>query len=253
MHKKISYFLLATCFVVVQNSCSKKDVVSGLIIGNTENTKAVGASSKDLLTAGNYTSILIELQYMPGFQPDQASVTNLVNFINALVNKPAGISVVQSPIASGNKAVYTLDDVAAIEKANRTKYTTGTQLAINFLYVDGTYTENNVLGFAYRNTSMCLFAKKINDNSGGVGQVSRTKLESTILQHEMGHILGLVNLGAALQTTHEDAAHEKHCSNTSCLMYYQTQTTGIMGTLINGAIPVLDVNCKNDLKANGGK
>lgn len=253
MHKRIGYFLLFIFFIAVQNSCSKKDAVSGLTVGNTENTKAVGASSKDLLAATNYTSILIEIQYMPGFQPDAAAVNNLVNFINVLAYKPAGINVIQSQVTSGNKTVYSLDDVAAIEKANRTKYTSGSQIAINFLYVDGTYTENNVLGFAYRNTSMCIFAKKVADNSGGVGQVSRTKLESTILQHEMGHILGLVNLGAGLQTPHEDAAHEKHCNNTSCLMYYQTQTTGIMGTLMNGAIPVLDASCRADLTANGGK
>jgi len=36
-------------------------------------------------------------------------------------------------------------------------------------------------------------------------------------------------------------------------MYYQTQTTGMIGTLMNGAIPALDVNCRADLQANGGK
>jgi hypothetical protein len=253
MANKLKHFCAVIFLLTMVNSCSKKDTLSGITVGNTENTKAVGASARDLLSAADYSSILIEVQYMPGFQPDAASINNLVSFINLLANKPAGITVIQTQVPSGGKTVYSLDDVAAIEKTDRTKYTSGAQVAINFLYVDGTYTENNVLGFAYRNTSMCIFAKKVTDNSGGFGQVSRTKLESTILEHEMGHILGLVNLGSPMQTPHEDASHEKHCSNTSCLMYYQTQTTGIMGTLMNGAIPALDANCRADLHANGGK
>ncbi len=253
MTNKLKHFFAVIFLLSVVNSCSKKDALSGITVGNTENTKAVGASAKNLLTGSEYTSIIIEVQYMPGYQPDAASINNLVNFINVMANKPAGITVIQSQVASGGKTVYTLDDVAAIEKTNRTKYTSGAQIAINFLYVDGTYTQTNVLGFAYRNTSMCIFAKKVTDNSGGLGQVSRTKLESTILEHEMGHILGLVNLGSPMQTQHEDVAHEKHCSNTNCLMYYQTQTTGMIGTLMNGAIPTLDANCKADLQANGGK
>jgi hypothetical protein len=253
MTNKFKHLCAIVFLLSIVNSCSKKDTFSGIPVGNTENTKAVGASAKDLLSGSSYNSILIEVQYMPGYQPDAASINNLVSFINSLANKPAGITVIQSQVPSGGKSVYTLDDIAAIEKADRTKYNSGTQIAINFLYVDGTYTQSDVLGFAYRNTSMCIFAKKVTDNSGGIGQVSRTKLESTILEHEMGHILGLVNLGSAMQTPHEDATHEKHCTNTNCLMYYQTQTTGIMGTLMNGAIPALDVNCRADIQANGGK
>ncbi|MGC4102761.1 M12 family metallo-peptidase [Ferruginibacter sp.] len=253
MTKALKCCAAALIIIAVNNSCSKKDAVSGLTVGNTENTKAVGASANELLSATKYTSAIIEMQYMPGYQPDVSSVNNLVNFINLLANKPGGITVVQSAIASGGKSVYSLDDVAAIEKTNRTKYNSGTQIALNFLYVDGNYTTDNVLGFAYRNTSMCIFAKKVADNSGGIGQVSRTKLESTILEHEMGHLLGLVNLGSAMQTAHEDAANAKHCNNSNCLMYYEVQTTGIMGPLMNGNIPALDANCRADLHANGGK
>ena len=56
-----------------------------------------------------------------------------------------------------------------------------------------------------------------------------------------------------MQVNHEDAAHVKHCNNTACLMYFATQTNMIGGGVFSGAIPELDQNCKNDLKANGGK
>ena len=43
---------------------------------------------------------------------------------------------------------------------------------------------------------MVIFGKTIHDNSGALGQTSRTKLESTVLDHEFGHILGLVDIGS---------------------------------------------------------
>ena len=86
---------------------------------------------------------------------------------------------------------------------------------------------------------MSILGKTIHDNSGGLGQASRTKLESTVLEHEFGHILGLVDLGSPMQTNHKDAAHGNHCNNTNCLMYYASETTDILGILITGNIPPL--------------
>ncbi|WP_462255219.1 M12 family metallo-peptidase [Ferruginibacter sp.] len=252
MKHAILVFLLA--IISVNNfSCKKSDTITGLPSINSDNNKQVGASANDLLSATTYTSIKIEIQYMPGFAPDAASLNNLTAFFNTLVNKPGGVTIVQSAITGSGKTVLSLNDIATIEKNNRTAYTSGSQLGVYFLYTDGGYTEGNVLGVAFRNTSMCIFGKTIHDNSGGIGQASRTKLESTVLEHEAGHILGLVDVGTTMQTNHKDAAHGSHCNNTNCLMYYASETTDVLGFLITGSIPPLDANCKADLKANGGK
>lgn len=246
---------LLFCSVVILTlaGCKKSDTITNLPSINTDNNKVVGASANDLLSASKYSSIKIEMQYMPGYQPDAASVNNLTAFLNALLNKPGGVSVVQTQIASAGKTVYSLNDIASIEKANRTVYTSGSQLGVYFLYTDGNYSEGNVLGIAFRNTSMSILGKTIHDNSGSIGQASRTKLETTVLEHEFAHILGLVDIGSAMQTNHKDAAHGNHCSNTNCLMYYASETTDVLGVLLTGNIPALDANCKADLTANGGK
>ena len=233
--------------------CKKSDNITNLPSINDANNKVVGAAAKDLLSASNYTSVKIEIQYMPGFQPDAAAVNNLTAFINSLINKTAGVTVVQTQIAASGKATLTLSEIGQIEKDNRTAYTSGSQLGVYFLYTDGGYEQANVLGVAYRNTSMSILGKTIHDNSGAIGQTSRTKLETTVLEHEFGHILGLVNLGSAMQTNHQDGAHGSHCNNANCLMYYQSETTDVLGFLLTGSIPTLDANCKADLIANGGK
>ena len=252
--KNILLIFLCVLLLCINNSCTKTEGgITTLPSINSDNNKIVGASAKDLLSSNIYTAVKIEIQYMPGFAPDATALNNLTSFFNNLVNKPGGVSVVQTQIVGSGKAVLSINDIAAIEKNNRTAYTSGNQLAVYFLYTDGAYSEGNVLGVAYRNTSMCIIGKTIHDNSGAVGQVSRTKLETTVLQHEMGHILGLVDLGSNMQTNHKDSPHGNHCTNTNCLMYYASETTDALGFLLTGAIPTLDSNCSADLHANGGK
>ena len=85
--------------------CAKKDQLTGLPAINSENNKTVGASANDLLSDAKFNSIKIEVQYMPGFQPDATTLNNLTAFINTLVNKPGGIIITQKQIDSSGKNV----------------------------------------------------------------------------------------------------------------------------------------------------
>jgi hypothetical protein len=253
LNKIISSLIVFSFLLSLFAGCKKSDTISNLPSIANENNKVVGASANDLLSAAKYSSVKIEIQYMPGYQPDAAAINNLTAFLNSLINKPGGVSIIQTQIASAGNTVLTLNDIATVEKNNRTVYTSGSQLGVYFLFTDGSYSDANVLGLAFRNTSMAILGKTIHDNSGGIGQTSRTKLEITVLEHEAGHILGLVNIGSPMQSNHQDAAHGNHCNNTSCLMYYASETTDILGILLTGSIPTLDANCKADLTVNGGK
>jgi hypothetical protein len=234
--------------------CSKNDSGTGLPSINTANDKITGSSGRDLLSSGSFTTLNIEIQYMTGFAPDGPSLYNLTSFLNSSINKPGGISISQKEIPTGNKASYTLNDIASIEQKNRTAFNSGNQLAVYVLITDGAYSDPSVLGVAYRNTSLCLLGKTIFDNSGlVVGQVTRTKLESTVIEHEFGHLLGLVNTGTPMVTNHNDKAHNHHCTVKTCLMYYATETSDIFGMLVTDDIPQLDSQCLMDLHANGGK
>jgi hypothetical protein len=246
----VSLFVALSLFI----GCSKKDSSYVNNPGASDlHNKPVGTSANDILASTKYTSVKIEVQYMSGFPPDPGALNHLQSVLGTIVNKPSGVSIVTKEIAAAGNIVLNVNDLIQIEKNNRTAFTSGSQLAIYFLYTNGTYTDDNVLGVAYRNTSFALFGKKIQDNSGGIGQASRTKLVATVAEHEMGHLLGLVDLGSPMTTGHKDAAHGNHCSNTSCLMYYASETSDILGFLITGNIPSFDANCLADLHANGGQ
>jgi predicted Zn-dependent protease len=247
--------LPALLIMILFSGCSKSDnsYVNNPGVSDYLHNRAVGASANELLSSSKYSSLKIEVQYMTGFQPDAAALTHLQNTLSGLINKPSGISFFTKEIPAVANQALSVDEIINIEKNNRTAFTNGTGLAVYVLYTNGNYTDPNVLGIAYKNTSVVLFGKKINDNSGGIGQASRTKLVATVLEHELGHLLGLVDLGSAMQTGHKDATHGSHCNNNNCLMYYASETSDIFGFLITGNIPSFDVNCQADLKANGGK
>ncbi len=235
--------------------CSKSDTsyVNNPNAPDYLHNRPVGASAKELLASSQYSSLKIEVQYMTGYQPDAAALDHLQNTLAAIINKPVGITIVTKEIAPSSNQALSVNDIINIERNNRTAFTTGSMLAVYVLYTNGNYTDPNVLGIAYKNTSVVLFGKKINDNSGGLGQANRTKLVATVSEHEMGHLLGLVDLGSPMQTGHKDAAHGSHCNNNNCLMYYASETTDILGYLITGNIPTFDANCRTDLRANGGQ
>ncbi|MFL5739743.1 MAG: M12 family metallo-peptidase [Flavisolibacter sp.] len=239
----------ALIFLCLFAGCKKSDLLSPEALHD----RAVGASAHELLSADTYTSLKIEFLYMSGFAPDAAALDHLQNFLSTSINKPGGISITTTQIAGSANEVLTTDQVVNLEKQNRTAFSAGNQIAVCIIYTNGSFTQDAVLGMAYRNTSAVLFGKKIHDNSGGIGQSSRTKLEATVLEHEIGHLLGLVDLGSSMQTPHKDAANGNHCSNSNCLMYYAAETTDILGFLVTGNIPSPDANCLADLHANGGK
>lgn len=248
-----SFLIILLPLVLFFSACSKNNPGTGLPSINAANDKSTGSSAKDLLSSNSFSKLNIEIQYMTGFAPDAATLNNLVSFLNSLINKPGGITITQTEIPAANKPSYTINDIASIEQKNRVAFNSGNQIAIYVLITDGMYSNPSVLGVSYRNTSLCLLGKTIFDNSGSIGQTTRTKLESTVVEHEFGHLLGLVDLGTPMVTDHKDAAHGNHCNVQNCLMFYTTETSDVFGFLMTENIPTLDKQCMADLHANGGK
>lgn len=227
-------------------------------IDKAANQQSVGDSSQDLLADNGFTSLYIEIYYVQGLRPNAETIDDFKGFLNDRLKKPEGITIELFEIETRGQDVYSITDVRNIEDEIRTAYNDESKLKVFGLFLDGEYAENtengSVLGVAYRNTSFVLFSETIREFSGQPLSPSTTVLESTVLNHEFGHLMGLVNAGAPLQSQHQDTEHGRHCTTEDCLMYWTAETgEGLVNMISGGTIPTLDQACLNDLQANGGK
>jgi hypothetical protein len=258
MKKLIS--LLAIGLFLSVASCSKEEdtLDNAIVINPNTNKQQTGSSANDLLSDKKFKSMVVEVVYVNGFEPSPEAITNFVAFLTARTYKPGGINVVKRSIPSPGNSPYTNEEIVTIEDANRTKYNNADEIAVWAFFADGKSDKDTdtsvILGTAYRNTSFVIFEQTIQGLSNSPFEPNRSLLETTVITHEFGHILGLTNLGTALQSNHEDAAHPKHCIEKNCLMYWSSELGGGIGSMVSsGSAPQLDSQCIADLRANGGK
>lgn len=213
-----------------------------------------GESSAAFLRSENFNHLLIELDYVESQRPTDRALDSLESMLDKRLHKPGGItiSVSSNAIGPGGEDTYTPSDIRSLEENHRDHYTQGDTLAAYLLFLDGSYQQENVLGVAYYNTSMALMEEKIQEHSGGISQPPRYKIEATVLQHEFGHVLGLVANGTPTQSDHK-TEESRHCTADGCLMQPAVKTSDFFANVFDGTIPDFDSQCLADLQAHGGK
>lgn len=216
-----------------------------------------GVSANHFLADSNYSHLILEVDYMPEYAPNARALDSLKAFFEQRLRKTSITIKEPTEIPSGNQNRYSANDIRNIEEAERSTYSKGDTLASYMVIVDGKYSEQDLLGIAYYNTSNGFFGPSYEDASSGVGAPSRYQIEAISFRHEFGHLWGLVNIpnsGTEMQTFHQDTEHGNHCDNDQCLMYYASERTQLIANELSGnGITPLDANCKADLAANGGK
>jgi predicted Zn-dependent protease len=258
MKNKIRYFLLLTSFPVLLFSCfeERERIIIDPFLGKQAARLSVGQSSNFILSDEKFTGIDLEIAYMEGYQPTREAVGNMGAFLQELANKPEGIVIYEQEIPAMGKETYSAEEIRQVEEEHRERYNFENRIAVFLLILDGNFEGDDddgfVIGAAYQNTSMVLFGKRIAENSGGFRRPGRGVLESTVALHELGHLLGLVNFGSDMVHDHEDEENKYHCDNTDCLMYHAVETSNVF-SFVGSSVPTLDENCRNDLKANGGR
>ena len=252
------------------------------------NFLTTGASANDLLSNTNFERLLIEIAFVEGFRPTQTTVANFTDFIREFSFKD-DIELRFTELESANDAdnEFTLEEISDLEIENRTAYNDGNTLAIYIYFADESSEGDDLdeglvtLGAVYRNTSMVIFESTLR-NLASRSVVTLTDLETATLNHEFGHLFGLVNLGTVAINDHEDPEAANHCIINPCLMRAQLEfqppavrellfqerkvvsacnlngldlVQQMEGNVADGrpAPPVLDAECRLDLSSNGGR
>ena len=256
--------------------CSKDDDSTGgqnqTGVDKSANLLVAGASASDILANTNFTTLILEIAYVEGFRPTQEAMDSFETFLRERTFKE-DIQIIYRSLPSPNQEDLTIQEVANLEEQNRENYNDGSTLAIYIYFADApddTDDESSglvTLGSVYRNTSMVIYEQTVRNLAARSLLISVADVESATLNHEFGHLFGLVDLGTPMVNDHEDTELDEngdpvgnhHCSIDGCLMRAELQFGGgIMGMLESMAArglnaPVLDAECIRDLQGNGGR
>jgi len=217
-------FLMSLAYSKRSDDCGN----TPLKIDKTANLKTTGDSANDILSNDKFDKLLIEATYVSGFRPTATAMLNFETFLKQHSFKQ-DIEVNYRELSSPNEEKLTLDEIVDLESENRTVYNDGSTLAIYIYFADApseddVEEENLVtLGAVYLNTSMVIYEDTIHTLANKSSLVSIADVETATLNHEFGHLLGLVNLGSLPVNDHEDPDADNHCTVDGCLMQAELQ------------------------------
>jgi hypothetical protein len=208
-----------------------------------------GYAGPTILNAGRIT---VELDHPAGLAPHPDAVARLDARIEDLTGQQVQVTVDEEAIASPAKA--TLTDVAALERRHRdSAHSGGGAAGLYILYLGGEYAEDaGVLGAAYLGYSVVVFRAVIgkagtprpNGECAGIIGPTPCEVERAVLVHEVGHLLGLVNINHDSKQDHWDEKQGHHCADQRCVMFWQIE---VGGPLAGPPPDEFDPRCKADI------
>ena len=201
------------------------------------------------LSSAKYTSMVIEIDYESGYMPEQSSIDLLKTRLQEVCNKPNGIEVLLTETDFEQSSSWTAEDVR--DKAWQHKSTdpqTDSTLYWQALFPAGGYSNNDVLGVAVDASTVAIFKDAVEEAEGPFfSRPSAEEIENSVLVHEYGHLLGLVNLVYKSPVDHEDEDHPGHSNNEDSVMYWAVESADL-SNIITGQLPdEFDNDDLNDL------
>ncbi len=181
-----------------------------------------GEQALELLQGSPYPNLVVEVDYTPGDRPTTAALNLLEARLTTYTAKES-IRLVFDVIAV-NGTMFSELDLLDLERAHRNEATAGDTFTLYILSISGELSngKGTALGAAYTASSLAIFKDVIIATIGPGPSIS--EVESSVLVHEVGHLMGLVNLVYTSELDYEDVNHPFHSSNSSDVMYWAIES-----------------------------
>lgn len=189
-----------------------------------------GAFAGMLLAPSPARSLVVDVLAQPGASVDAAAVSTL----RELLATHSGKSVtVRGPVdvpASGD--THSAEEIRQLADEHGRKQAGGVGV-VHVLYLRGEYTDDGALGVAVRGDTLALFPEQMARVASPL--VSRARIERAVATHELGHVLGLVDL--YLAEGRADPDHPGHSPNRRSVMFWAVESD-VVGQVLGGPPPV---------------
>lgn len=208
---------------------------------------AVGAMAKTYLQASPAKSLVVEVDWMSGRKPSNSALAHLESILKRELAKPGGVDVRLGAEMATTDTSWTLADLVAAERTFRAEHSGGSRATMWIAYLGGSFAEGgSALGAAFTASAAVLFRDRIGQATSAL--VLASEIERSVLTHEAGHLLGLVNIGYQSRFNHEDPTHPKHSSNRDSVMYWAVEDISVRDLLAGGPPDDFDDADRADLE-----
>ena len=202
----------------------------------------VGGFAPALLRPGLSQRLVLEVH--ADTEPRRASIDHVAAVLGAVSGKP--VSVVMADPPGGGEREWTAADLRAAADAGATSGQGGGVAVVRLLFVRGTFEgDDGVLGAAVRGDVAAVFVDRVAAAGGLLG--GSAGIERAVTTHELGHLLGLVDL--FLDTGRGDPEYPGHSPNEESVMYWAVESD-LVGQVLGADPPTdFDADDRADLAA----
>lgn len=242
---RICLGILAVLISPLLSGCIGSDALGNLGL----NRGVPGGLTLACLDDSTYTSMVVEIDYQAGYQPETSSTDLLKERLESVCDKPQGIEFKFTETDFENEDIWSADDVrSAGWDAKSHDPRDDSTLYWQVIFPAGVYDDSSVLGVAVDASTIALFKDSIDDAENFFQRPSAEKIENSVLVHEFGHLLGLVNTVYTSPADHEDSSHPGHSNNEDSVMYWAIESSSIANFFDNDLPTEFDIDDKQDLQ-----
>lgn len=215
--------------------------------GASDDYGDLGTLALPYLRSG-HPRLVVEITAVEGRAPAREVRDLLARRLRGVLDKPEGIVVLAPRIVPPQGDRHDLADIRAIEETHRRRFTTDRTAVMHYLFLGGRYEEDEgALGLAHRASSVAIFPDTIDEAATPL--VPASAITGSVLVHEAGHLLRLVNIGYRSPRDHEDPDHPNHTVHRDGVMYWAVESISVTNILSGGPPDTFHPDSRADLEA----
>jgi hypothetical protein len=207
-------------------------------------TGAVGTGAPRYLRPSGSNRIVVQLVVQDGAAPRPATLSHIVSVLEDASKKPVTTT---TAAVDGDRERWSSSDIrrAAVDAASTTPADTA---VVRLLFLRGRFDEggehdDEIIGLSVASDVAAIFSEQVDSSANAL--VGAAHIEDSVTTHEVGHLLGLVDL--YLHSGREDPEHPGHSRNRGSVMYWAVESSLVTDLLTGGPPRDFDVEDMTDL------
>jgi len=205
---------------------------------------AVGSGAPRYLRPSGSSRIVVQVIVQSGAAPREATIGHMASVLGDVSQKPV---LTARASVDGDRERWSSADIrrAAMDAATDTPNDVA---VLRLLFLRGRFDEggnkdHQIIGLSVASDVAAVFTDRVEEAASPL--VSAGHIEDAVTMHEVGHLLGLVDL--FLHSGREDPDHPGHSPNRGSVMYWAVESSLVADLLSGGPPRDLDADDRADL------